>query len=119
MEYHEKNKDYFVIKYEDFIDNKVKGLENFLGFPLSETYSVDKEFDRVARTKKYGSWKNWFLEKDIKFFMLRFSGFMQKYTYSDKWALANPPVINPQHSSLYVKSLVQKRQEIDRKKVSV
>lgn len=111
MKYHDKHPDYFVIKYEDLVDNKLNTLENYLGFKLCEESSVDKSLKRVIRTKSYGTWMDWFIEEDVMYFRPLFSDFIEKYEYSNDWRLNTHPSILPKHASKYVISIVQEKIE--------
>jgi len=109
MEFHSKHRDYFVIKYEDFISGKTEGLEEYLGFRLLNDVIHDRKLDMVARTKKSGGWKNWFLDEDIAFFRPRFLDFMKRYRYADEWRVNRFPKISPKHCSEYVRKIVEIR----------
>jgi len=107
MRHHRQYSDYFVLKYEDFIDRKVDLLERYLGFKLSGKFGEDETLKRVARTKSYGHWRDWFLEEDVDFFRSHFQPYMKQYGYDDDWQIRDKPVILPSHSSDYVQRLVK------------
>jgi hypothetical protein len=102
FKFHEKNSDYFVIKYEDFIDGDIKNLENYLGFPVLSENIIEGEYGDIARIKNYGDWKNWFLREDVDFFRPLFKEYMVRYGYPDEWRLGANPKILPEHCSEYV-----------------
>lgn len=114
MEFHSRHQDYFVIKYEDFISGATEGLERYLGFRLSSEVIRDKRLDMVARTKKSGGWKDWFLDEDIAFFRPRFLDFMKKYRYADKWKINKNPRIYAEYSSKYVRWFIEERRASER-----
>lgn len=95
--------DFFWYKYEDFVENSTRGLEDFLGFSLAGAATVEKALKHVVRTKKSGDWQNWFTEKDIAFFKPVYQEFMQTFGYEDSWLLPDKQVILPDHASEYVR----------------
>jgi hypothetical protein len=107
--------DYFTIKYEDYVDGKTEALEEYLGFKLSENRDIPDEHKRVARSKTYGEWKNWFTYSDITSFKPQMNKFMEKFGYNNDWLsdweeeLNDKPVINPEYSSKYVEKLQKER----------
>jgi hypothetical protein len=102
IKFHDSHPDFFVVKYEEFIDGKIADLEKFLGFELTGEARVDIEYERVVRTKSQGDWKNWFLKEDIDFFRPIFASYMERYGYRDDWTLSPHPVILPIHASGFV-----------------
>lgn len=109
----EEYDDFFILKYEDFIDNRLDELEKYLGFKLTGNSEVKKDFQRVVRTKAYNNWKNWFTEEDVKYFKPLFKNFMEKYDYGDDWTLNETKVILPEHCSGYVYRIVTEKIERD------
>lgn len=113
MKYHDANKDFFVLRYEQVVRNEVGELERYLGRKLTGSAVVDKRFVRVERSKGYGDWKNWFLLEDIDFFRPLFSKYMKRYGYSDDWQTNKNPKILPQYSSKYVQRLIRERRMLE------
>jgi len=107
--------DFFILRYEDFVDEKLDELEKYLGFKLSGSSEVIKDLQRVVRTKSYGNWKNWFTNKDVEYFKPLFKNFMNHFSYDDEWELNKEKKILPEHCSKYVKRIVEERLEIDRR----
>ncbi len=92
----------FIIKYEDFVENKIEKLEKYLKLKLDKDVPVDNIFKRVVRTKGKSSWRNWFTEEDVKKFKPLFKEFMLHYGYDfGDWELNKSPKINPEHCSKY------------------
>jgi hypothetical protein len=56
----------FFIKYEDFIDDRLTELSNYLKLTLSNDIKVGKIHKHVERSKSYGEWINWFTDNDLK-----------------------------------------------------
>ncbi|MFI5294185.1 MAG: hypothetical protein ACHQ0Y_04080 [Thermodesulfovibrionales bacterium] len=103
------NPSFFIFKYEDLIAERLNSLENYLEFPLTSDTSIDEEYSRVVRTKKSGSWKDWFLEEDILFFKPLFAECIAKLDYDPDWTPNADRKILPQHSSEYFRKLVNER----------
>jgi hypothetical protein len=106
--FYREHPDYFIVSYEDFIDNKLGALEDYLGFKLNGSSEVASVLSRVVRTKSYGSWKNWFTKEDVIFFKDLCSGFMLKHGFFD-WELNKKQEILPEHCSDYVIRVVNDR----------
>lgn len=61
-----KSLDFFVLKYEDFVESKLSSIKCYLELEnLTNKVDIDSKFSRVSRSKKYGDWKNYFTPKDI------------------------------------------------------
>lgn len=101
--------DYYVLRYEELVDDKVTEWERYLEMPLHGKAIVDPVHDHVVRTKGYGNWRHWFLEQDVRFFQPLLSEYIQHYGYSNEWRLHERPVIDPQHCSEYVARVVARR----------
>lgn len=115
LEFHERHPEFHVIKYEDFVDGKIAGLQSFLGFPLTGGSKMDFTYEVQVRTASYGYWKNWFLPEDVDFFRPIFSEYMERYQYAGDWDLALRPVLIPAHGSEYVKRIVAEKDERERR----
>ncbi len=111
--------DVFVLKYEDFVDDQLRELENYLGFALKGQSVVDREFSRVERTRSYGGWKDWYTHDDIEFYEPVFAPLLERYDYSGEWDLNSMPVIDPWTTSEYFVRITNERRNRDVKKNSV
>jgi hypothetical protein len=108
--FHNSNEDFFLIKYEDFVDGRLNGLEEYLGFRLDGSSEVGPTLNRVVRTKGYGNWKDWFTQEDINYFRPIFTPFMERYSYGGDWRVNVDKRINPEHCSLYaLRNINEKR----------
>ncbi len=103
--------DYYIVKYEDFVDGNIKALEHYLDIPLRDEVVIDEVHDHVIRTKNYGNWKNWFLEEDISFFKPLFEEYIYRYGYSNEWCLNHRQTILPEHCTEYIDRTVRKRKK--------
>ena len=98
------------VKYEEFVDDRIGELANYLGLRISENRQVPSKHDHVIRTKSHGNWRHWFLEEDIEFFRKPFARYLQRHNYDHSWELATEPEINPAHCSEYVKRVTIRAQ---------
>jgi len=110
-DFHINNPDYFVIKYEDMVEEKLGSLKDFFGFNISSDQSVAPRFQRVERTKSSGSWKDWFCLKDVELLSPILEGFMKYFKYDfSSWETNTDKRILPEHCSNYfIKVLNEKR----------
>ena len=107
--------DYFRIRYEDVIDNRIAPLESYLGFSLSAEADVAPKHRRVARTKSYGDWKRWFTTEDVAHFAPLLSEPMRILGYPEEWTLDPAPAIPAAHASAYVSRIVAERRRKNRR----
>ncbi len=107
VEYLDRNPSFYTFRYEDYIYRKLASLEEYLGFRLRDRSDVPDHFKFVARTRKSGDWRNWFLEEDVEYFRPYFRPYMEKYGYPDDWELPVAPVLDPEKGSGYVAMLVE------------
>jgi hypothetical protein len=105
-----------VFYYKDYIDGNLSSLNEYLGFnieadadvnKLKEKHSVKKSTKHIARSKKYGNWKNWFTKEDVEVFRPIFQKQMNELGYKDDWELNKVQKINPENGSQYIKRIVQ------------
>ena len=106
-----KQRGFFVVKYEDLINNDLNELENYLGFEITKYNEVDEEFSRVVRSKGSGFWKDWYLNEDIVFFRPLLSETIEVFGYHSEWATNSHPAILKEHCSEYVKRIVNERRK--------
>lgn len=105
----EYSNEIFILKYEDFIDQKLESLEKYLGFQLKGSADVHENLQRVVRTKSYNNWKNWFTKEDIKYFKPLLCRFMRKLGYEDNWEINQHQKILAEHCSEYVLKLLKEK----------
>lgn len=100
--------EYFVVKYENFVDDNVSSLEEYLGIRLETKYSLEQRA-YLKRRGHYGDWRNWFTDKDVAILQPEFSEYMKIFNYgSEDWLLNKTPIIQKEHCSDYVKMLINK-----------
>jgi len=101
---------WFIFKYEDLIKENFGELETYLGFaiPQKEAELPDR-FKRVARSKNYGNWKNWFTPDDVEFFKPIYQEILKYCGFDNDWELNASPVLDPEKGSLYMEKIFHKK----------
>lgn len=56
-----------LLRYEDFIDDKLATAEDYLGLSLGNDAEVPSQYSRVARSKSYGEWRRWLNDEDLAY----------------------------------------------------
>lgn len=98
-----KKQGWFVIKYEDLMDGNLKGLEEYLGFSLSEEHLIDSRFSHVARSKKHGNWRRWFTEEDVEFYKPIYNDYLNFIGYdAEDWKLTPTLTLPENEGSAYM-----------------
>ncbi len=97
----------FTLDYEDLVDGRLDALEQYLGLKLHPTRDVAPEYGRVARTKSYGDWRNWFTPEDVAFLRPKLAEFGD--LLRDDWELPAEPRISVASSTSYVERLARDR----------
>lgn len=90
-----------LLRYEDFLDNKLEAVEAYLGLPIGNNAEVPEEYKRVARSKGYGDWKSWLNDDDLEFVNREWGATIRSLGYElrDK---AEPLSISRENSLDYV-----------------
>ena len=102
--------EFFVQRYEEFVDGRLQNLARYLGgLDLSDHTEVHPDVARVARRKGYGDWRHWMTPVDVAFFRPMLAPSLRELGYEDNWELANAPTIDPQYCSEYAAALQAKR----------
>lgn len=100
--------DWFFFTFENMVDNKVKDLNDYLGFEIQSDAEVPSSSGKakVIRKKASGDWRHWFTAEDINLFKPTFTPYMEFIGYDcDDWNLSPHPMIEPEFSSVYMQSL--------------
>jgi hypothetical protein len=71
-----------LLRYEDFVDNKLQFIEQYLHLNLQNDAQVPDAYHRVARSKAYGEWKNWLNEEDLAYINKAWGNAIQALGYS-------------------------------------
>lgn len=93
-----------VIKYEDFIEDRLADLESYLGFEVGEDRHVG-EYQWTRRSAAYNNWKRFFTDHDVERLRDLYDPLLARWGYTD-WALDENPVLKPQECSEYVRRIV-------------
>jgi len=99
----------FVLKYEDFVDGRFDGLEEYLGRKLTGKARVPKKLSRVVRTKSHGFWRDWFTAEDVEHYRPLFQEFMELYNYPADWETHEVKTVDPNACSRYARRIVNER----------
>ncbi|MBR8829279.1 MAG: hypothetical protein DSM107014_15510 [Gomphosphaeria aponina SAG 52.96 = DSM 107014] len=103
--------DFFVFKYEDFVEGRLEGINGYLGVDnFTNQIKVDSKYSRVARSKKHSDWKNWFSQQDIKEIKPYFSDFLEKFNYETNWG-DSLGAIDPNTSYLYTINVINEKRK--------
>lgn len=104
-------RDFHFVRYEDFVQDDLAALADYLGLPLSGSSQVDRQHTRVVRTKQAGSWRHWFTPTDVAHYKPVMAPFLAEFGYDDSWATAAQQTIDPAHCSLYYERLIATRRQ--------
>lgn len=97
---------FYILKYEDLMDGKTEGLNEYLGFEINRAVQVPEKLNRVVRSKKYGNWRSWFTEEDVKFFRPLLEPYLEYFQYnSNDWELENVESLPSEKGSEYMENL--------------
>ncbi|PCJ22186.1 MAG: hypothetical protein COB04_00035 [Gammaproteobacteria bacterium] len=92
------------INYRDFVDGNVSGLNHYLGLEIN--HNVKVKLKRVARTKGYGGWRDWFNDEDVRFLKPLYYHYLAEIGEDpDDWTLLHPDSIDPTIGSAYMKKV--------------
>lgn len=94
----------FVLKYEDFADDKLNSLNEYLGLSVKNKRDLEGWTAKIQRKGTSGDWKNWFTKDDL-YLKSVFSDVMETLGYTD-WEIASRPIIEKKYSTDYINKLV-------------
>jgi hypothetical protein len=99
-----------VYRYEAMVANRLDAVAEFLSVPVqSMRPDVPASLHRVVRSRRAGTWRDWFCPDDVDYYQPLFSSFMRHYGYSDDWTLSTTPRIPAEEASEYVLRLARER----------
>ena len=99
----EKN-DVFVLKYEDFADDRLESLNKYLSLSVKNKRELEGWTAKIQRKGTSGDWKNWFTSKDL-YLQNVFNLVMGTLGYTD-WKLPDNPIIEKKYSVDYIQKLI-------------
>lgn len=102
------SEDWYLFTYENMVGKNFDGLNEYLGFEVEADGEVPKSTGKVkvVRKKAVGDWRHWFTEEDVEIYKPVYKSYMKLIGYDlEDWYLSPNPVIEPEYSSIYMKSL--------------
>ncbi|MDH3809529.1 MAG: sulfotransferase domain-containing protein [Desulfuromonadales bacterium] len=102
------SEDWYLFTYENMVGKNFDGLNEYLGFEVEADGEVPKSTGKVkvVRKKAVGDWRHWFTEEDVEIYKPAYKSYMKLIGYDlEDWYLSPNPVIEPEYSSMYMKSL--------------
>jgi len=102
------SEDWYLFTYENMVGKNFDGLNEYLGFEVEADGEVPKSTGKVkvVRKKAVGDWRHWFTEEDVEIYKPAYKSYMKLIGYDlEDWYLSPNPVIEPEYSSIYMKSL--------------
>jgi len=102
------SEDWYLFTYENMVGKNFDGLNEYLGFEVEADGEVPKSTGKVkvVRKKAVGDWRHWFTEEDVEIYKPVYKSYMKLIGYDlEDWYLSPNPVIEPEYSSMYMKSL--------------
>lgn len=102
--------DFYVLRYEDFVDGRVSDLATYLGLPLDpQAAKTPSWLTHISRSRGHGAWRHWFTDADVEHYRPLLRRCMSRMGYPDEWELADTPHVPAETSSVYVRDAVLKR----------
>jgi hypothetical protein len=97
---------WFVVRYEDFIDGELGDLSTYLGAAIDHRVTVKLRQKRVARTRGYGGWRDWFTAEDVQRLQPVYREYLAQAGYdAQDWALNHPAALDASVGSRYMKKI--------------
>ena len=112
LAFHDARTGLLVFRYEEMIDKRFGGLEEYLGLSLRGEASVAATEAHVSRTKGYGNWRDWFTAEDIEYFRPLLQPILDRYYSRADWDLNATPAILSEHSSRYIVRIVNEKRAL-------
>ena len=99
-----------VYRYEAMVAGRFDAVADFLSLPAASMHpDVPASLHRVVRSRRAGTWRDWFCPDDVDHYRPLFSTFLRDYGYSDDWTLSGTPRIPAEEASEYVLRLARER----------
>ena len=100
---------FFVIKYEDYVDQNFAALEEYLGLSLA-TGVVRTNEKRVARSGSHSDWRRWFTDADLAVFQPLSANWLRTHGYDHRdWQLDPVDQLDAATTHEYVTGLFAQR----------
>ncbi len=104
-----------VLKYEAFMTGDLAGLEQYLGFKLSDNRDVGY-LDHTPRSKSFNNWKRYMLPSDIDTVRNAYAEFMTTLGYDD-WELTPADRLDSATGSEYTRRTAERRLAVMEKRL--
>ncbi len=78
----QNTQEFFLLKYEDFIQNNLQGLSGYLGREIFNQVKVSKQFARTERSKSFDNYKYFFLNQEIHSILEPLKSFNNMFEYA-------------------------------------
>lgn len=100
---------HFVVKYEEFMANRLGGLSDYMGINLERNEDEQREtgdevLNTVKRSAAFNNWKTFFTNEDIAWFKPEVDDILSYFDYSD-WTLTPVEKLEAEHYSGYTKRI--------------
>lgn len=94
---------WFIVKYEEHINQNNKILNSYLGFPVEESAEMEDK-TAIKRSSSFGAWRDWFTKEDVTHLMPLLNPILSQFHYNESdWGLNNPDFLDPGQGSEYMK----------------
>ena len=103
VQFHEAFPSCLVYPYEAMVAKRFGAVAQFLSLPEEAMNPVvPASLHRVVRSRRAGTWRDWFCAEDVDYYRPLCSAFMRRYGYADDWTLNGAPRIPAEEASEYV-----------------
>ena len=75
-------KNFFVLKYEDFVQSNLDELSSYLSCQVSSTVRVSQKHKRTERSKSFNNYQSFFLEEELQQSKKDFESFNDTFGYT-------------------------------------
>ncbi len=100
---------FFVLKYEDYVDGSFDAINDYLGVELSPGEVKGSEA-RVVRSGTYGEWRDWLTPADVEVLRPMTHNWLKNAGYDFRdWDLTEPDALDPATTVEYVESLFARK----------
>jgi len=81
-------------------------INQYLGFKIKKNVVLPQKFKRIARTKTFGNWRQWFTPEDVSYFKKVYNPYLEVMGYDkEDWNLVASEKLDSKTSSEYMKQL--------------
>ena len=103
------SENFFVQRYEDFVDGRLDELSDYLGMPVTNPAATSGSWlSHIPRSMGHGAWKHWYTPSDVEYYGEMFSFYLDRFQYTDT-ELAADQQVDPATSSEYLERQLTER----------